>query len=127
MKSLSSAINESVSRTKLVNMIYKEVERLRLTSKLYKDEYWQGPSDVFNCIRDVIAKTGGDYELVVNVPNGGYRKSKDGMSEWKEYELEIISVDDGKTVIIGLLNAHAAGKVDDPFSAYDMSLILNKA
>lgn len=127
MKSLSSAINESVSRTKLVNMIYKEVERLRLTSKLYKDEYWQGPSDVFNCIRDVIAKTGGDYELVVNVPNGGYRKSKDGMSEWKEYELEIISVDDGKTVIIGLLNAHAAGKVNDPFSAYDMSLILNKA
>ena len=127
MKSLSSAINESVSRTKLVNMIYKEVERLRLTSKLYKDEYWQGPSDVFNCIRDVIAKTGGDYELVVNVPNGGYRKSKDGMSEWKEYELEIISVDDGKTVIIGLLNAHAAGKVSDPFSAYDMSLILNKA
>lgn len=127
MKSLSSAINESVSRTKLVNMIYKEVERLRLTSKLYRDEYWQGPSDVFNCIRDVIAKTGGDYELVVNVPNGGYRKSKDGMSEWKEYELEIISVDDGKTVIIGLLNAHAAGKVDDPFSAYDMSLILNKA
>lgn len=127
MKSLSTAINESVSRTKLVNMIYKEVERLRLTSKLYRDEYWQGPSDVFNCIRDVIAKTGGDYELVVNVPNGGYRKSKDGMSEWKEYELEIISVDDGKTVIIGLLNAHAAGKVDDPFSAYDMSLILNKA
>ena len=127
MKSLSSAINESVSRTKLVNMIYKEVERLRLTSKLYKDEYWQGPSDVFNCIRDVIAKTGGDYELIVNVPNGGYRKSKDGMSEWKEYELEIISVDDGKTVIIGLLNAHAAGKVNDPFSAYDMSLILNKA
>lgn len=127
MKSLSSAINESVSRTKLVNMIYKEVERLRLTSKLYRDEYWQGPSDVFNCIRDVIAKTGGDYELIVNVPNGGYRKSKDGMSEWKEYELEIISVDDGKTVIIGLLNAHAAGKVDDPFSAYDMSLILNKA
>lgn len=127
MKSLSTAINESVSRTKLVNMIYKEVERLRLTSKLYKDEYWQGPSDVFNCIRDVIAKTGGDYELVVNVPNGGYRKSKDGMSEWKEYELEIISVDDGKTVIIGMLNAHAAGKVDDPFSAYDMSLILNKA
>lgn len=127
MKSLSSAINESVSRTKLVNMIYKEVERLRLTSKLYKDEYWQGPSDVFNCIRDVIAKTGGNYELVVNVPNGGYRKSKDGMSEWKEYELEIISVDDGKTVIIGLLNAHAAGKVNDPFSAYDMTLILNKA
>lgn len=127
MKSLSSAINESVSRTKLVNMIYKEVERLRLTSKLYKDEYWQGPSGVFNCIRDVIAKTGGDYELIVNVPNGGYRKSKDGISEWKEYELEIISVDDGKTVIIGLLNAHAAGKVDDPFSAYDMSLILNKA
>lgn len=127
MKSLSTAINESVSRTKLVNMIYKEVERLRLTSKLYKDEYWQGPSDVFNCIRDVIAKTGGDYELVVNVPNGGYRKSKDGMSEWKEYELEIISVDDGKTVIIGMLNAHAAGKVSDPFSEYDMSLILNKA
>lgn len=127
MKSLSSAINESVSRTKLVNMIYKEVQRLKLTSKLYKDEYWEGPSDVFNCIRDVIAKTGGDYELVVNVPNGGYRKSRDGMSQWKEYDLDIINVENGKTVIIGLLCAHAAGKVDDPFSAYDMSLILDKA
>lgn len=127
MKSLSQTINESVSRTKLVNMIYKEVERLRLTSKLYKDEYWEGPSDVFNCIRDVIAKTGGDYELVVNVPNGGYRKSKDGMSEWKEYELEITENETGKTVIVGMLKAHAAGKVDDPFSAYDMSLILDKA
>lgn len=127
MKSLSSAINESVSRTKLVNMIYKEVQRLKLTSKLYKDEYWEGPSDVFNCIRDVIAKTGGDYELVVSVPNGGYKKSRDGMSQWKEYDLDIINIESGKAVIIGLLSAHAAGKIDDPFSAYDMSLILDKA
>ena len=126
MKSLSSTINENVSRTKLVNMIYKEVERLRLTSKLYKDEYWQGPTDVFNCIKDIISKTGGDYELVVNVPDGGYRKSKDGISEWKEYKLEIMNSNDAKPVIVGTLNAHAAGTLNDPFSAYDMSLVINK-
>lgn len=32
-------MDKKISRTKLYNEIYKEVEKRRLTSKLYRDDY----------------------------------------------------------------------------------------
>lgn len=127
MKSISHSINESVSRTKLLNAIYKEIERSRITSKLYHDEHWQGPNEAFKLINDVIDRYGdGEYKVIYSVPDGGYRKSKDGMSQWKEYDIDIYKDDDTRPVISGHLNAHAAGKVNDPFSSYDMTIVLSK-
>lgn len=114
MKDLTTFLNEAkMNRRGMITKIYKAVEKL--TSKLYHDDYWRGVSD----ITDAITKLG--FEVSISVKDGGYRKSKNGSSAWKEYEFEISS--DGIT-IHGTLSCHQAGSVKDPWDAYDMSLVL---
>lgn len=111
-----------ISRTKLKNLIYNKTAKL--TSCKYHDTYWDGVSQVKKAIKSVIEENGGGYELSITVYNGGYRTSKDGMSQWKEYWVDIYSEKSPKPVICGTLNCHAAGSVKDPFDAYDMSLVI---
>lgn len=126
MKHLSSTINESVSRTRLYNAIYKEVEKRRLTSHIYHDDYWSGVTDIKTCIEYVIDKLGADVSLSVWCENGGYRTNRTADAQWKEYLFRIYDESTDKTLINGIINCHAAGTVDDPFSSYDMTLIMNK-
>ena len=73
------------------------------------------------------------YEASIAADNGGYRKSNDGMSQWKQYKVEIYKVkkelSEGEEYpepfMIGTLNCHAAGTVKDPFDAYDMSFCIS--
>lgn len=114
MKTLTETLNEAtMNRRGMTNKIYKAVEKL--TSKLYSDEHWQGVSDV----KEAITKLG--FEVNISVKDGGYRTSKDGNSNWKEYDLEIIF---DNITLHGTLNCSAAGSVKDPFDRYDMSLVL---
>lgn len=56
-------MDKKISRTKLYNEIYKEVEKRRLTSKLYRDDYWHGVSMMKDCIQNVIDR----YDIDVSV------------------------------------------------------------
>lgn len=114
-------------RVKLVNSLYKKIydETKTLTSRLYHDESWEGVDLIRNAISNCIEKVGYDGEVLIYPVNGGYRTSKDGLSQWKEYEVEINSAD-GVKEISGTLNCHAAGSVKDPFDRYDMSLVISK-
>lgn len=111
-----------ITRTKLKNLIYEATKDI--TSHLYTDEYWHGVSMIRIAIEDLIDEYNGGYYLSMFVNDGGYCRSKDGMSQWKEYIINIYSDDSDTPVIQGTLNCHAAGTVADPFSAYDMSLVL---
>ena len=62
-----------------------------------------------------------EYEVSIAPDNGGYRKSKDGMSQWKQYKVEIYVKGAEQPFMGGTLNCHAAGTVEDPFETYDMS------
>jgi hypothetical protein len=62
------------------------------------------------------------YQVGLGAKDGGYRKSNDGMSQWKEYQVDIDTPEGFN--IQGTLNCHAAGSVEDPFDRYDMSLVL---
>lgn len=112
------------SRTIIKNRIYEMTKNL--TSHRYYDEYWAGPSRIFDVIRDYldcIKEPNENLELNVYVENGGYMRSKDGESEWKGYNVEIWRNE--SPIICGYLNCHQCGTVEDPWSAYDMSLILS--
>lgn len=111
-----------ISRTKLKNLIYTKTSKL--TSAKYRDESWNGVSQIKETIQNIIDENGGGYYLIVSVHDGGYRTSKDGMSQWKEYWVDIYSNDSDHPVICGTLNCHACGTVKDPWNAYDMSLVL---
>ena len=115
---VKEVINETVSKKTIINRLYRIVKPF--TQSLYHDDGWKGVDDILQALDDA------GYKAYVSVEDGGYRNSKGGntlfvgndVSYWKEYNLEI-PVED--RVIHGRICCHAAGTVDDVFSAYDQT------
>lgn len=147
MIDLKSYINESYTngqldktvnkpeRKRVHTAIYDALEESGVTGKLYRDESWEGVRAVnkvcSNALKNLNNKLDGfKYEIIIAPDNGGYRKSNDGMSQWKQYKVEIYknptdSKEHPEPFMIGTLNCHAAGSVKDPFDAYDMSFCIS--
>jgi len=136
MKNLKDILNESYSdgvldksikapeKKKVQNAIYKQLEKTGTTGKFYHDESWEGVKLVRKDIEDAfktIKSSEHEYEVSIAPDEGGYRKSKDGMSQWKQYKVEIYVKGAEDPFMVGTLNCHAAGTVQDPFDMYDMS------
>ena len=134
MKSIIQYINEynleldksikAAEKRKIQNAIYRQLEKTGTTGKFYHDDNWEGVRLVKKDIEEafkMIKNAEHEYEVSIAPDNGGYRRSNDGMSQWKEYRVEIYVKGNELPFMIGTLNCHAAGTVDDPFSMYDMS------
>jgi hypothetical protein len=110
------------------NCIYKQLQKNNTTGKFYHDDHWLGVDavrdDVEEGLYNAFRKTGQEYTFDIYAVNGGYRTSKDGTSKWKEYEVVIYNKKNKEQILIGTLNCHAAGTVEDPFKTYDMSFVL---
>ena len=114
-KKLKSRLFEATKQT-IKNRIYSKINKLGLTSHIYHDNYWQG----VNAIMSAINSVDGVIESYYSTNNGGYRQNSDGV-QWKEY---LVTIDTEQGEIKGGLNAHAAGIAEDPFSRYDVTLVL---
>ena len=151
MKSLKSFINESYSnglldksvkipeRKKVYNAIYNKLDSTKVTGHLYRDGSWEGVRLVTKDVKDALEELnskrsdGYQYEVSIAPDNGGYRKSNDGMSQWKQYKVELYKVHKDfntdeeypEPFMIGTLNCHAAGTIKDPFAAYDMTFCIS--
>ena len=151
MKTLKSFINESYSnglldksvkipeRKKVYNAIYNKLDSTKVTGHLYRDESWEGVRLVTKDVKDALEELnskrsdGYQYEVSIAPDNGGYRKSNDGMSQWKQYKVELYKVHKDfnadeeypEPFMIGTLNCHAAGTIKDPFAAYDMTFCIS--
>lgn len=111
-------------KKKVQNAIYKQLEKTGTTGKFYHDDAWQGVGIVRKDIQDALSNIKNaehEYEVSIAPDEGGYRKSKDGMSQWKQYKVEIFVKGSDLPFMGGTLNCHAAGTVEDPFDMYDMS------
>ena len=79
-------------KRKVQNAIYKELEKTGVTGRFYRDTAWEGVKLVNQTIADALGKIKNaehEYEVSIAPDEGGYRKSKDGMSQWKQYKVEI--------------------------------------
>ena len=114
-----------------INQIYRIVKKYGIDSKVYHDDYWQAKDDYYRAITSL----GCDFEMIpcansnrLNdwddiTSDGGYTDyGEDGMPRSKQYAIKIM-YDDGMN-IGGYIKFMAAGRVDDPFSAYDTCMIL---
>jgi len=119
-------------KQKVQNAIYKQLEKTGTTGKFYSNNPkgprylgdWGAIKLVKKDIEDAfktIKNPEHEYEVSIAPDNGGYRKSKDGMSQWKQYKVEIYVKGAEQPFMGGTLNCHAAGTVEDPFETYDMS------
>lgn len=114
-KKLKSRLFEATKQT-IKNRIYSKINKLGLTSHIYHDNYWLGVTEIMNAINSV----DGVIESYYSTNNGGYRQNSDGV-QWKEY---LVTIDTEQGEIKGVLNAHASGIAEDPFSRYDVTLVL---
>ena len=114
-KKLKSRLFEATKQT-IKNRIYSKINKLGLTSHIYHDNYWLGVTEIMNAINSV----DGVIESYYSTNNGGYRQNSDGV-QWKEY---LVTIDTEQGEIKGGLNAHASGVAEDPFSRYDVNLVL---
>ena len=109
---------EANDKPKLIRRIYNATQPL--TSHLYKDDNWDG---VYRLL-DTIKQAAPEVQFTFGATDGGYSNpGEDGMPRRKTYEISG-TTPNGKT-IVGKLHCDAAGTVENPFSAYDMTLILN--
>ena len=112
--SLKESREVTTATNRLIKTLYKEVDDL--TSHIYRDNDWRYVNNVFQRIEDVI---GSDGELSVWCENGGYIKDREGTPVCKEWHLKIELNNGG--LIGGVVKAHTAGSVMDPFDAYDIT------
>lgn len=112
-------MEKKISKTRIKNSLYKVIQPL--TSHIYRDDDWLAVSNVFANMRNVLKDFACGLDMAVSVVDGGYRENNG--AKWKEYRLTIED-SDGKEIIAGHLNAHAAGSVENPFGKYDMSVVL---
>lgn len=105
-------------KRKWIRKIYNVAQPL--TSHLYKDDNWASVYRLFDTIKQSVP----EVSFTVGATDGGYsNQGEDGMPRRKTYDIQA-TTPNGKT-IIGQLHCDAAGTVENPFSAYDMTLILN--
>lgn len=135
MKTLNEVINEALKvkvkpnvaeKRKVQHAIYKELQRTNSTGRFYRDDNWAGVAkvkeDIDNALYGLVHKTNHEYETALRVERGGYQKTKEGDAQWKEYILEIFIKGHEEPFMTGILNCHAAGTIEDPFSMYDITL-----
>ena len=118
-ESIFKVLNEQInihsfkSKKAITDAIYDATRDI--TSRSYHDDYWQGVRDIGNALDEL----GIQYD--VTVPNGGYKRAKDG-GEVKEYYFTMdIENEFGKVYHLEfILVCMQAGSVQDPWDRYDM-------
>ena len=109
----SRPISQMKSRQTIVNAILGATHEI--TSHIYHDDYWHGVKDIY----DVLDGMGLEYD--VTVPNGGYRKTRDGEVKIYHFTFDITN-DFGKSFPLEFdLVASQAGSVEDPWDRYDLT------
>lgn len=112
---INEASNSNIKRS-MINKISKGMRPF--TSKLFRDNGWENVTAAFEHMREIVGPEG---QVEVTVKNGGYRNGSDGISgQNKEYHFDVF-LSNGVT-IGGVLTCCQAGTVQDPWSAYDMTL-----
>jgi hypothetical protein len=119
---ISESINKVISETtnsqikrKYINKIHKFTHQA--TSKMYKDEFWEGVDMTLEAINNAI---GEDGDVEVTVKNGGYADRIDVFPNYKQYNI-CITLNCG-VIINGVLKCHAAGTIENPFERYDITV-----
>jgi len=110
-------------KNKVQNAINKELEGKQ--DKRFHDESWEGVKFykklIDNSLKN-IKNPKNEYECFIYPNEGGYRKSKDGMTQWKEYYIDIHVKEHEFPFIKGVLKCFAVGSQDDPFDTYEINI-----
>jgi hypothetical protein len=104
---------------KIKNAIYNDPEVKRLTSRIFQDDTWQSFHKLINAINNVNGVNGVLYG------DNSDRRYQNGYL-WKDGKMatksRVITIETDFGDINGYIDCCGAGTVEDPLSAYDMTL-----
>lgn len=106
-------LSEARNKRGIINEFYRMVHPF--TTHRFHDNAWENVHDIL----DEIGQWADD--IVVWVEDGGYGKSADGMSSYKDWQFKILK--DG-IECEGYLRANACGTMEDEWEAYDVTIII---
>lgn len=132
VKSVINEISKSGLKKKWINKIYKVITPL--TSRIYIDEAWENAKYVLRVIDELLDEYGFNYDKYGNVTskkaemnswceNGGYWKPMHEFPNYKEFKFSIY-FSENDFEINGSLKCHSAGKLNDPFEKYDITVTM---
>ena len=109
-------IKEGRESTKLTNMLIKKLYKV---AQNYKNKYHDDDWSNVHAMLDEMRQLEGVADLFVG--DGRYRKHGEEFGEMtKVYKVNILT--DFNTIINGNVNCHLCGTIDNPWSAYDISV-----
>ena len=111
----------SYKRASIRNFINKKWQEI--SNQRCRDYDWSGFRNAIKYLQKALDERYGEDIIKINYYciDGGYRQSKDGMSQWKEYLINIEFNEED--IIKGYINCCACGTISDPFSVYDMVFV----
>lgn len=115
-ESINLIVENSASKRKYINRIYRDKNVDKYLHHSFKDNDWHYLYEMF----DAIGQVPGVVDLDVRVEDGGYRRND--MAQWKEYQVSI-EVESGD-VINGTVRCNFCGTVEDPMDRYDITFTM---
>lgn len=103
---------------KLIHALYKAVEESRWSAHMWHDNDWSA----LHRIREICNRVLPDGFKLIRHEVYGY----DANNMTKRYLFTVENVDTGERIIDANVNAHAAGRVNDVWSAYDCTATFYK-
>ena len=116
-----------MQKRSLINRIYRDLHKSRVTSHIYTDSDWSGKRSVGQRIIDtmdaIANENKGNYDVCFG--EARYEGVLGELGHRKVYEFTIIDADADKELINGQMICSFCGKVSDPMGAYDVTVLLN--
>ena len=118
--------NKTMQKRSLINRIYRDLEKSKLTSHIYTDNDWSGKRSIgqriIDTLDDINAKGKGCYDICYGEVR--YEGVLGELGHRKVYEFTIIDADTDKELINGQMVCYFCGMMADPMSAYDVTVLM---
>ena len=116
-----------MQKRSLINRIYNDLHKSRVTSHIYTDSDWSGKRSVGQRIIDTLdniqAQGRGSYDI--SWGEARYEGTLGELGHRKVYEFAIIDADVDKELIQGQMICSFCGTMIDPMGAYDVTVLMN--
>ena len=116
-----------MQKRSLINRIYDDLHKSRVTSHIYSDNDWRNLRNVASEIIHTLSviKENGKGTYVFDYGETRYEGVIGELGHCKVYEFTITDADADKEIIHGKMICSFCGPMSDPMGAYDVTVLMN--
>ena len=112
-----------MQKRSLINRIYKDLEKSKVTAHIYTDNDWRNLRNVVHTLTTIEEKGKGIYTF--DYGETRYEGVLGEMGHRKVYDFTITDGQSDKEIIQGQLICSFCGPMSDPMRSYDVTVLMN--